>query len=627
MQNIRNFSIIAHIDHGKSTLADRILEITGSVEKRVMKDKERVLDTLELEQERGITIKLQTARMEYKGHILNLIDTPGHVDFSYEVSRSLAACEGCLLIIDATQGVQAQTLSVFYSAFEQDLTIIPIINKIDLPSAQVEECKKEIVDTFGFNYDDILCCSGKTGEGVEAILDAIIARIPNPEATKKNWIDIKSPNFRGLVFDSFFHEHKGAIALVRVFEGELSSGEELTFLGTDTKIIPIEIGYITPDLKKSSKLYIGEVGYIATGLKELKSVRTGDTVSVINKVQLPGYEPAKSMVFASIFPIDADDFPKFSESLEKLAMNDAALNFQKISSPALGSGYLCGYLGLLHMEITQERLEREFNLDLITTTPSVEYKVKITNIDYTDAQVAILKSISTVKGTNVEDYDKDGYLIVKTSVKFPDPGVIEQILEPFASLDIITPEDYLGAIMQLTVEKRGEYLGHDYISGRTARRYVQIKYNIPSNEILTDYFDRMKSISQGYASMDYNFKEFRVSDIVKINVLVNHEPCDPLSFMSHRSLAEDRGRRLVEKLKDLIPRQQFPVPIQAAIGAKIIARETISAYRKNVLEGMSGGHVDRKKKLLEAQKKGKERLKKFGSVEVPKEAFLAALKN
>lgn len=635
MDNIRNFCIIAHVDHGKSTLADRILEITGAVEMRVMKDKDRVLDTLELEQERGITIKLQNARMEYKGCILNLIDTPGHVDFSYEVSRSLAACEGCLLLIDATQGIQAQTLSVFYAAFAQDLKIIPVINKIDLPSAQVEQTKDEIIYTLGFNEEDIVCVSGKTGEGVLELLDKVIAEVPPPNKNSKFKQD---KPFQALIFDSFFHEHKGAVALVRVFNGELKVKDSLHFVGTNVNLVPIEVGYLLPALKNTGFIESGEVGYIATGLKSLGGVHTGDTVTAQDLngngmcEALPGYQPAKSMVYASLYPVDSDDFTIFSECLEKLALNDAALKFQKISSPALGSGYICGYLGLLHMEITQERLEREFGLNLITTTPSVEYKIKLKNIDYSisnsnSIEDIVRNSIQILEGTNIDDYDENGLYMVKSVSKFPDVVYIDEILEPYAKLEIITPEEYLGGIMQLVAEKRGVYYGLEYINQVGSKKHVILKYDIPTNEIITDFFSRLKSISQGYASMDYEFKEFKSSDIVKVSILVNHELCDPLSFLSHQDSAVDKGRRLTEKLKELIPRQQFPVPIQGAIGSKVIARETIQAYRKDVLAGMSGGHVERKKKLLQAQKKGKDRLKKFGSVEVPKEAFLAVLKN
>lgn len=638
MDKIRNFCIIAHVDHGKSTLADRILEITGAVEMRVMKDKDRVLDTLELEQERGITIKLQNARMEYKGYTLNLIDTPGHVDFSYEVSRSLAACEGCLLLVDATQGIQAQTLSVFYAALELDLKIIPVINKIDLPSAQVEQTKEEIIYTLGFREEDIVCVSGKTGVGVNELLDKLIQEIPSPEKSPK-FKSIEAENFQALVFDSFFHDHKGAVALVRVFNGELDlkKRSEIYFHGSKVSLAPIEIGFLLPTLKPTGILKCGEVGYIATGLKDLQGVHTGDTVVVenengISSPALEGYSPAKSMVYASLYPVDSDDFTLFSECLEKLAMNDAALKYQKVSSPALGSGFICGYLGLLHMEITQERLEREFKLNLITTTPSVEYKIKLNHINYdisvsNDLDTIIRNSIQILEGSNTEDYDENGMYVVKSVSKFPDVTYIDEILEPYAKLEIITPEEYIGGCMQLVAEKRGEYLGMEYINQVGAKKHVILRYDIPTNEIITDFFSRLKSLSQGYASMDYIFKEFKASDIVKVQVLVNHEQCDPLSFLSHRDSSVDKGKRLAEKLKDLIPRQQFPVPIQAAIGAKIVARETIPAYRKDVLAGMSGGHVDRKKKLLEAQKKGKERLKKFGSVEVPKEAFLAVLKN
>ncbi|MEI6462731.1 MAG: translation elongation factor 4 [bacterium] len=638
MQHIRNFSIIAHIDHGKSTLADRIIETTGMVEKRKMKD--RILDTLDLEQERGITIKLQTARMhyeyekegEFKGsYILNLIDTPGHVDFSYEVSRSIAACEGVVLLVDATQGVQAQTLSVFYQAMDLGLTIIPVINKIDLPSAQIEETKKEIVTTLGFKEEEIIMTSGKTGQGVKELLDAIVERIPSPDKNYhfKEEVELsESSSLKALIFDSFFHEHKGVIALVRIFKGEIDSNKSYHLMGTDTDMIPVELGYLTPDLEVSGKIENGEVGYIATGFKDIKHVRVGDTLVTTDDfnadrsiIQLSGYKPAKPMVFASVFPVEADEFPSLTDAIEKLSLNDASLSYTRQFSPALGSGYLCGYLGLLHMEITQERLEREFNVNLITTSPTVEYKVELTTTN-----------TAKIENVNKEDFDDKGLLVVKSVSKFPDLSYIVNVFEPFSALEIITPEEFMGPIMQLCSEKRGVFLNMEYVTPKNtsfegSKKHVIIKYEIPTNEIITDFFDRMKSISQGYASMDYQFKDFRQSDIVKVSILVNHEITDPLSFLCHKSVAEARGRKLVERLKDLIPRQQFPIPIQASIGSKIVAREDISAYKKNVLEGMSGGHVERKMKLLQAQKKGKKRLKMLGSVEVPKEAFLAALKN
>jgi len=630
MDNIRNFSIIAHIDHGKSTLADRILETTGAIEKRKMKD--RVLDTLELEQERGITIKLQTARMKYKytrkpemkgEYVLNLIDTPGHVDFSYEVSRSIAASEGVVLLVDATQGIQAQTLSVFYQAYELGLTIIPVINKIDLPSAQIEETKKEMIYTLGFKEEDIILASGKTGVGITEILDAVVERIPRPHENlhyQEELKNVKDDEVMCLTYDSFFHEHKGVIALVRVFRGKVEVGKEYRFIGTDAVLSPVEVGYLLPALSESGVINEGEVGYVATGFKDIKHVRVGDTLT-LNASQskaLSGYKGAKPMVFASLFPVDADEFPNLTDAIEKLSLNDAALSYTRQFSPALGSGYLCGFLGLLHMEITQERLEREFNLNLITTQPTVEYKLTL-----------LTKDFSKLPGVNKEDFNEEGEFVCKSISKFPDVGLIQTIKEPYSNLEIISPEIYVGDIMSLCAEKRGEYLGMEYVTkdSAEAKKHVILKYEIPANEIITDFFDRLKSISQGYASMDYSYKEFRESDIVKVSILVNHEQTDPLSFLCHRSNAETKGRKLVERLKELIPRQQFPIPIQAAIGGKVIARADISAYRKNVLEGMSGGHVERKKKLLEAQKKGKKRLKMFGRVEIPKEAFLAALKD
>ncbi len=622
LNKIRNFSIIAHIDHGKSTLADRILERTGAISKREMKD--RMLDTLELEQEKGITIKLQTSRMnvEYTGedekykdqnYILNLIDTPGHVDFSYEVSRSLAASEGAVLLVDATQGVQAQTISTVYKALENNLDLIPVINKIDLPSADIPKTVAEMIATFGFSEEEIIKTSGKTGEGVPELLNAIIERFPSP---KDEGEDLKA-----LIFDSFYDEHKGVVALVKLVSGELSTGEELYFFQTKTELEPIEIGYLRPNLVEQKVLKTGEVGYIATGLKDIKKVHVGDTVTkkdLVKKITpLPGYKKPKPMVYASLYPVESDDFPQFSEALEKLALNDSSLTFTKEHSAALGSGYLCGFLGLLHLEITLERLTREFDINLISTTPSVEYKVKLVTDD--------TSKLIGINPTNIENK----ILTAKTASEFPDPTLIESISEPWVKMEIITPEKFIGAIMDLANHHRGIYKEMYYVSNDQqiqGEKHVILKYEIPTAEIITNFFDTLKSVSQGYASLDYEHFDYRQSPIVKVNILVNLELVEPLSFLSHKEHAERRGRDMAAKLKDLIPRQNFKIPIQAAIGGKIIARETIDAYRKDVTAKLYGGDITRKKKLLEKQKRGKKRLKSFGSVEIPKEAFLAALK-
>ncbi|MBD3363219.1 elongation factor 4 [Candidatus Dojkabacteria bacterium] len=629
LKKIRNFSIIAHIDHGKSTLADRLLEATGAVEKRNMKD--RVLDTLELEQERGITIKLQTARMKFeytgnkekynseKKYILNLIDTPGHVDFSYEVSRSLAASEGAILLVDATQGIQAQTFSTVYKALEYDLEIIPVVNKIDLPSAEVDSAKMELIDTFGFNENDIILTSGKTGEGVENLLNAIIERCPSPEINTEKIEE--EP--RLLIYDSFYNEHKGVVVLVKLVDGEIRKNQKLISINNQTEVEPIEIGYITPKLVKQENLKKGEVGYIATGLKNIKLLHVGDTLTTYeykekNIEPLPGYQSPKPMVYATLFPVDADDFKEFSEALEKLALNDAALTYNRENSVALGSGYNCGFLGLLHLEITTERLDREFDLNLISTSPTVDYRVWLTTED-----------MSKVPNLNVAHKNNDGSFDIRSAGEFPDQTLIEKVEEPWVSLEILTPEDYIGGLMELAQAHRGVYKKMEYLSTSEImgkRKHVLLKYEIPTAEIITTFFDNLKSISQGYASMDYEFIEYRESDIIKVKILVNYETAEGLSFLTHRENAETRGRAMVEKLKELIPRQQFKVALQAAIGGKVIARETIPAFRKDVTAKLYGGDVTRKKKLLEKQKKGKKRLKTFGNVEIPKEAFMGALK-
>jgi len=627
LKRIRNFAIIAHIDHGKSTLADRLLEITKTVSNR--NKKERIMDTLELEQERGITIKLQTARMEYtyngndnefnntEPYILNLVDTPGHVDFNYEVSRSLAASEGAILLIDAGQGIQAQTLTNYFKALEEDLVIIPVINKIDLPNINLDEIKSSMINTFGFKEEEIILTSGKSGEGVENLLNSIVERIPPPN------INIGQPT-KCLIYDSFFHEYKGVIALVKVVSGELNMSNRLYAIGTKKVIDPIEIGFTRPELIEYSYLKTGEIGYIATGLKDIKDIHVGDTLTINTEncreiEPLPGYTPPKPMVYASLYPIEADDFDIFSEALSKLSLNDSALTYQKESSKALGSGYLCGFLGLLHMEITQERLSREFDIEIITTSPSVEYYVELTTTDY-----------SKLSNINTANIDSDRILHVHTASEFPDPSLMKTIKEPWVDLEIITPEEYLGNIMDLCQKNRGVYKSMEYISSAliNGSKQVMLRYEIPVSEIITNFFDKLKSVSQGYASMDYSNTHYIDSDIVKVTVLINHEKVEALSFLSHITNAEYKGRNLVEKLSELIPRQQIPIPIQAGIGMKIFARSTIKAYRKDVLAKMSGGDVSRKIKLLEKQKKGKKKAKEklIGKISIPQDVFLKALR-
>ncbi len=619
LSKIRNFCIIAHIDHGKSTLADRLIEFTGTVSTREIKD--RMLDTLELEQERGITIKLQTARLKYKHqeqeYTLNLIDTPGHVDFSYEVSRSVAASEGALLLVDATQGIQAQTLTTVYKAMEYDLKIIPVLNKVDMDIAEVDRVKQEIIDTFGFDESEIILASGKTGIGVKEILDAIVERIPSPEQPIEQETKL-------LVFDAFFHEFKGVTALVKVVSGNIKDRQKLYFLGTETAVEPIEIGYLIPKMVPSQSLETGEVGYIATGLKDIHQIHSGDTVTIYKNDQshilidpLQGYRAPKPMVYASLYPVEANDSEQFAEALEKLSLNDAALTYQKEYSQALGTGYVCGFLGLLHLEVTQDRLEREYGIDLISTSPTVEFKIKLTTTDY-----------SKVPNINTRNIDPETNLAtVRTAAEFPDGSLYSDVFEPWVKLDIFAPEEYIGPIMELCQKSRGIYKSMNFISkNANGSQHAIIEYEIPTLEIIVNFFDKLKSISRGYASMDYSFLEYRKGDIAKVGILVNDEPAESLSFLTHRDNAQRRGREMVSKLKDLIPRQQFKVPVQAAIGGQIIARETIDAYKKDVLAKLYGGDVTRKLKLLEKQKKGKKKMKAIGNVEIPKEAFLAALK-
>lgn len=643
-KNIRNFCIIAHIDHGKSTLADRLIEYTGAISKREMKD--RVMDTLELEQERGITIKLQTARLTYHyfplegsntpegEYILNLIDTPGHVDFSYEVSRSVAASEGALLIVDASQGIQAQTLSTIYKAMEYDLKIIPVLNKVDLPNANVERVRKEVIETFGFSEDEIILASGKTGIGAKEILDAIVERVgpPNKEDSiiyldsllnENNEYDKKAT--KALIFDAFYHEYKGVVALIKIINGSIKKEDKLYLLGTQTNIDSIEIGYLTPKMIEMKEIKEGEVGYVATGLKDISKVHTGDTLTIFkngnehkNITPLTGYQSPKPMVYASLYPIEANDYPQFKEALEKLSLNDGALSFQKEYSQALGTGFVCGFLGLLHLEITQERLEREFGINLLSTTPTVEFKLHLTTKDY-----------SKIPNINVANIDPETNIAtIRTAAEFPDGSLYDEVYEPWVKMEILTPEKYVGEIMELAQKNRAIYKSMSYTNKHANdSKHAILQYEMPTVEIIVNFFDKLKSISRGYASMDYSFLEYRKGDIVKVSVLINGEEVEPLSFLTHRENAERRGRLLAEKLKDIIPRQQFKVPIQAAIGGNVIARETIQAFRKDVTAKLYGGDLSRKKKLLEKQKKGKKKLKSFGNVEIPKEAFLAALKS
>jgi GTP-binding protein LepA len=590
LERIRNFSIIAHVDHGKSTLADRLLEYTGAVSRRELK--EQMLDTLEIERERGITIKLQAVRMEYKGYLLHLIDTPGHVDFSYEVSRALAACEGAILLVDATQGIEAQTVANFWKAVEQDLVIIPVINKIDLPAAEPERVKKQIEDILGLDGDDVILASAKEGIGIEEILSAIIERIPPPKG------DPRAP-LKALIFDSYYDPYRGAVAFVRVFDGEVKPGTRIKLFSTGKEFEVTEVGAQTPKMTKFERLSAGDVGYIAASIKDVRDIRVGDTITDAKRPAdspVPGFRPAKPMVFAGLYPSEGYTFEELRDALEKYAINDAAIYYEPETSPALGMGFRVGFLGLLHMEIVQERLEREYGVGLITTAPSVVYRVRFKN--------------STVKE-------------IKNPSELPENwGIIEAIEEPFVSITIITPKEYVGSIMNLCQEKRGIQKSFKYLDPNTA----MLEYEMPLSEILLDFHDKIKSLSRGYASYDYEFIGYREEDLVRLNIFINNEPVDALSFIVHRDKAYRRARQLVEKLKDTIPRQLFEVKVQAGIGSKIIASERIPPLRANVTAKCYGGDITRKKKLLEKQKEGKKRLKQFGKVELPQEAFLSVLK-
>lgn len=592
--HIRNFSIIAHIDHGKSTLADRLIEYTGTLSKREME--EQILDSMDLERERGITIKAQAVRSIYKArngeeYMLNFIDTPGHVDFTYEVSRALAACEGALLVIDATQGIEAQTLANVYLALDNDLEIIPVINKIDLPSADPEHVKREIEDVIGIDASDAVLCSAKTGIGIEDVLEAIVARVPAPQG------DAEAP-LKALVFDSKFDAYKGVVLYIRIMQGRLRKGMKIRMMATGAEFDVTEVGYFKPGLVNVDELEEGQVGFFAASIKNVKDARVGDTVTDADnpaEKALPGYRKATPMVYCGLYPVENSDYDNLRDALEKLQLNDASLVFEPETSTALGFGFRCGFLGLLHMDVIKERLEREYNLSLITTAPNVIYEVFRTNGD-------------------VEMVDNPSL--------FPDPTVIDHVEEPFVNATIIVPKDYVGAVMELSQEKRGEYDNMTYLDDTR----VMIHYALPLSEIIFDYFDSLKSATRGYASLDYELSGYRYSDLVKVDILLNGEPVDALSAIVHKEFATVRGRQLVEKLRSLIPRQMFEIPVQAAIGNKVIARENVRAMRKDVLAKCYGGDISRKRKLLEKQKEGKKRMKQVGSVELPQEAFMAILK-
>jgi len=584
---IRNFSIIAHIDHGKSTLADRILELTHAVSAREMR--EQVLDSMDLERERGITIKAQAVRVTWKGHELNLIDTPGHVDFTYEVSRSLQACEGALLVVDAAQGIEAQTLANAYLAIENNLEIVPVVNKIDLPQADPEGTAKDLADLIGEDAARVLRISAKTGEGVEAVLDAIVERITPPAG------DPAAPA-RALIFDSSYDQYRGVVAFVRVVDGEFRGREQLRAMALGTRFEAQEIGFMSPSMRPVERLSAGEVGYVITGLKDVSELRVGDTLTADERPAaepLPGYKEVKPMVFAGLFPTDSDEYPELRDALEKLKLNDAALFYEPETSQALGFGFRCGFLGLLHMEIVRERLEREFDLDLLVTAPTVAYRVRRLN-------------------------DPD-WVEVHTPSDMPD--AFDEVEEPYIKASIIVPKDYIGAVMELCSERRGRFDQLEYLS--EAR--VHLTFELPLAEIVLDFYDQLKSRTRGYASFDYDYVGFRPGTLVRVDILVGGDPVDALSLIIHRDFAYDRGRALVERLREEIPRQLFDVPIQAAIGSRVIARETVKARRKDVIAKCYGGDITRKRKLLEKQKEGKKRMKQVGAVEVPQEAFLAVL--
>ena len=594
-EHIRNFCIIAHIDHGKSTLADRLIEMTGSLSKREME--EQVLDNMEIERERGITIKSQAVRMVYKAkngeeYILNLIDTPGHVDFNYEVSRSLAACDGAILVVDSSQGVEAQTLANVYLAIDNNLEILPVLNKVDLPNARVEEVKKEIEDIIGIPAEDAPCISAKSGLNVDQVLERIVTDLPAPKGDR-------NAKTKCLIFDSYYDNYKGAIAYVRVMDGKIKVGDEIKLMATNKEFVVTEVGYFIPgSYMPTTEIVAGEVGYVSASIKNLSDIHVGDTITLKDNPAdkpLKGYKKVTPMVYCGIYPIDGSEYEALKEALEKLKLNDAALEFEPETSAALGFGFRCGFLGLLHLEIIEERLDREYDLGLITTAPSVIYKVY-----KTDGQVIELY--------NPED--------------LPPMQEISYMEEPYVTANILTPKDYIGNVMELCQRRRGIYIDMKYLD----ENRVTLIYEMPLNEIIYDFFDNLKSKTKGYASLDYEFKEYRKSDLVKLDIYINGEAVDALSFIVHKDSAYDRGKKMVEKLKTVIPRKLFKIPIQAAVGGKIIARETISAMRKDVLAKCYGGDITRKKKLLEKQKRGKKKMREIGNVEIPQEAFLAVLK-
>ncbi|RMA92539.1 translation elongation factor 4 [Hydrogenothermus marinus] len=594
LKKIRNFSIIAHVDHGKSTLADRLMEFCNAITEREKED--QLLDTLEIEKERGITIKLQAIRLNYKAkdgenYILHLIDTPGHVDFGYEVSRSLTACEGALLLIDATQGIEAQTLATFWQALNLDLEIIPVINKIDLPSADVDRIKRQIEDVLGLDPEEAILASGKAGIGIEEILEAIVKKIPHPKGDE-------SKPLKALIFDSYYDPYRGAVAFIRVFDGEIKKGTKIRLMSTGKEFEVTEVGAQMPKMTALDSLKAGDVGYVAASIKDVKDIRVGDTITDAKNPTpepIPGFRPAKPMVYAGLYPTGSTTFEDMRDALEKYSINDAALTYEVESSPALGLGFRCGFLGLLHMEIVQERLEREYDIELITTAPNVIYKVKLKT------------------GEEIE---------VRNPSQLPDISKIQAILEPYIEADIISPSEYIGAIMQLVQEKRGIQKGFDYLDKNTAH----LRYEIPMAEVLFDFHDKLKTATRGYASFDYDFIGYKEGDLVKIDIKINGEPVDALSFIVHKDKAYRVGRNIVDKMKEVIPKQLFEVRIQATIGSKVIASAKIAPLRRDVLAKCYGGDVTRKKKLLEKQKEGKKRMKQFGKVELPQEAFLSILK-
>ncbi len=591
-ENIRNFCIIAHIDHGKSTIADRILEVTNALSKREAKD--QFLDSMDIERERGITIKLNTASLKYnynnEDYLLNLIDTPGHVDFSYEVSRSLAACEGAILVVDAAQGIEAQTLANLYLAMENNLTIIPVINKIDLPNADIEKVKKELMDVIGFDEDEIILTSAKTGVGIKKLVNAIVERVPAPKGNNKD-------KLQALIFDSVFDAYRGVIVSARIVNGNLKVGDKIKFMQTSATYEVTELLINTPKEVSKNMLESGEVGFVVASIKNISDVKVGDTITLENNpasLALPGYKPMKSMVFCGLYPIESTKFEELREALGKLKLNDASLVFEPETSTALGFGFRCGFLGLLHLDIIKERITREFNIDLITTAPSVVYEVVLTNKDV---------------------------VMVDAPSKLPDPGYITEIREPFIKTNIFTPSEYIGSIMELCQDKRGNYVSMEYIDPTR----VNIHYELPLSEIVYDFFDKLKSYTKGYASFDYDLIGNRPSKLVKMDILLNGEVIDALSVIVHKDFAYQRGKSVVEQLKKSIPRQMFEIPIQAAIGSHIIARSTVKALRKDVLAKCYGGDITRKRKLLEKQKEGKKKMKQIGSVELPQEAFMSVL--